>query len=183
MQQELVIRAQQGDVDAFARLVGSAIDRLHGVAIRILSDSDAADDAVQRALIDAWDHIDGLRDPGRFDAWTYRLVVRAALKEIRRERSERGRVRFVVPSVVDRDLGADLAERDAIERGFRRLSPEQRVVLVLHHYADLPLAEIADILGIPAGTVGSRLHTAAARLRAALDRDETRHVLVEGGAR
>ena len=183
MQRELVVRAQGGDVDAFASLAGAAIDRLHGVALRILGDRDAADDAVQRALIDAWDHLGGLREPERFDAWTYRLVVRAAYKEIRRERSQRGRVVFITPGDgSQRDLGADLAERDAIERGFRRLSPEHRAVLVLHHYADLPLSQIAEILDLPVGTVGSRLHYAAREMRAALER-ESRGALAAGAIR
>ena len=172
MQRELVVRAQCGDVQAFSVLAAGAIDRLHGVANRILRDSDAADDATQRALIDAWDHLDSLRDPDRFDAWTYRLVVHAACKEIRRERSQHERVRLIaVPGGTMPDPGDDLARRDELEHAFRELSPEHRAVLVLHLYADLPQAEIADILGIPVGTVGSRLHHAARRLRAALERD------------
>jgi RNA polymerase sigma-70 factor (ECF subfamily) len=171
VQHELIVRAQHGDADAFSILARRAIDRLHAVAYGILRDADAADDATQRALIDAWDHLDGLRDPDNFDAWTYRLVVRAAYREIRSERSQRDRVRFVLPRVVDVDPSGRVAEREALEQAFRELSPEHRAVLVLHHVADLPLADIAGILGIPVGTVGSRLHHAARRLRAVLERD------------
>lgn len=173
MQRKLVVQAQRGDAEAFGILAGEAIDRLHGVAYRILRDADAADDATQRALIDAWDHLDGLRDPARFDAWTYRLVVNAAHKEIRSERSQHDRVRLIpVAGTAGDDPTDEVAEREALEDAFRELSPEHRAVLVLHHYADLPLTEIADILGIPVGTVGSRLHHAARRLRAVLERDE-----------
>lgn len=171
MQRELVVQAQHGDVEAFSRLAAAAVDRFHGVAYGILRDADIADDATQRALIDAWTHLGALRDPDRFDAWTYRLVVTAAYKEIRRERSQHARVRLLgVPPATAPDL-FDITEREAMEEAFQELSPEHRAVLVLHHVADLPLAEIAGILGIPVGTVGSRLHHAARRLRAALDRD------------
>lgn len=172
MQRDLVVEAQHGDAEAFAALVSEAIDRLYGVAFRILRDPDAADDATQRALIDAWDHLGGLRDPGRFEAWTYRLVVNASYKEIRRERSQRERVRLIaVTGTAAVDPIDDVADREELDRAFRELPAEQRAVLVLHHYADLPLIEIADILGIPAGTVGSRLHHATRRLRAVLERD------------
>jgi RNA polymerase sigma-70 factor, ECF subfamily len=172
VQRELVARAQRGDADAFSVLAIEAIDRLHAVAFGILRDADAADDATQRALIDAWDHLAGLRDPDRFDAWTYRLVVHAAYKEIRRERGQRDRIRLIASSrVAETDPGDGFADREALERAFRELSPDHRAVLVLHHVADLPVAEIAGILGVPAGTVGSRLHHAARRLRAVLERD------------
>lgn len=170
MQRELVARAQRGDAEAFSVLASQAIDRLHGVAFRILRDPDRADDATQRALIDAWDHLGSLRDPDRFDAWTFRLVVHAAYKEARRERSQHDRRRF--PSLpIQGDPIDEVAEREALERAFSELSPEHRAVLALHHYADLPLAAIAEILRVPEGTVGSRLHHAARRLRAALERD------------
>ena len=170
MQRDLVVQAQRGDAEAFTILAGQAIDRLHGVAYRILRDADRADDATQQALISAWDHIRDVRDPESFDAWTYRLVVHAAYREARRERSQRARVRLIrMTSDGDPDLGDEAARRDELERAFGRLSPEHRAVLVLHHYADLPLAEIAQILRIPVGTVGSRLYHATRQLRAALE--------------
>lgn len=173
MQRDLVVRAQRGDGEAFTVLAGQAIDRLHGVAYRILRDADRADDATQQALIAAWDHIGALRDPDRFDAWTYRLVVNAAYREARRENGQRARVKLIqVPTMAgDPDPSYALAEHDELEWAFRRLSPEHRAVLVLHHYADLPLTDIAEILRIPVGTVGSRLHHAARRLRAVLEAD------------
>jgi RNA polymerase sigma-70 factor (ECF subfamily) len=172
LQRELVVQAQRGDVDAFTALAGEAVDRLHGIAYRILRDGDAADDATQRALISAWDHIRALRDPSRWEAWTYRLVVHEAYREARHARSQRSRVRFINPrAAVQPDASDEISERDELERAFRELSPEQRAVLVLHHYADLPLAEIGRILGIPAGTVGSRLYHATRRLRGVLEAD------------
>jgi RNA polymerase sigma-70 factor (ECF subfamily) len=168
VQRDLVVRAQHGDVEAFSALAGGALGRLHAVAYRILRDPDRADDATQQALIAAWDHLGGLRDPDRFDAWTYRLVVNAAVKEAGR-RSRRESVSFVdPPGAGDPDPSTGLAVRDELERAFRTLSPEHRAVVVLHYYADLPQPEIAHILGVPVGTVASRLHHAVRRLRLAL---------------
>jgi RNA polymerase sigma-70 factor (ECF subfamily) len=65
-----------------------------------------------------------------------------------------------------------VADRDQLERGFRRLTPDQRAVLVLQHYSGLSLAEIADVLGIPIGTAGSRIHHATRALRAAIEADD-----------
>ena len=171
MQRDLVVRAQGGDVEAFSALASQALDRLYGVAYRILRDGDRADDATQQALITAWDHLRSLRDPERFDAWTYRLVVNASYRETKRENSQRVRVRLIPMPGAGSDPSIHASEHDELERAFRKLSPDHRAVLVLHHYADLPLAEIAEILKVPVGTVGSRLYHAARRLRAALEGD------------
>jgi RNA polymerase sigma-70 factor, ECF subfamily len=169
VQHDLVIRAQQGDSDAFGLLAAGAIDRLHGVAYRILRDPDRADDATQQALVAAWDHLPSLRDPDRFDAWTYKLVVRAAYRETRRERVQRAAVRWVGSGeAVSNETPERLADRDELEQAFDRLSPEHRAILTLRYYADLSCHDIAEVLGIPVGTVGSRLHHATRRLREAL---------------
>jgi RNA polymerase sigma-70 factor (ECF subfamily) len=170
VQRDLVVRAQSGDADAFSILASQSVDRLHGVAYRILRDADRADDATQQSLIAAWKHIRGLRDPDSFDAWTYRMVVHAAYREARRERSRQERIRWILPNTPSEpDVSSAAAQRDELERAFRKLSPEHRAVLVLRHYADLPLAEIAQILRVPVGTVGSRIFHATRQLRAALE--------------
>lgn len=175
MQRDLVIKAQQGDAEAFGALANGAIDRLHGVAYRILRDRDQADDATQQALVSAWDHLPGLRDPDRFDAWTYRLVVRAAYKEAHRTQAQRDRVRWMPPdSGTGTDMPDRIADHDELEQAFKTLSPEHRAVLTLRYYCDLPLGEIAEILDIPVGTVGSRLHHATRHLRDALQRERRR---------
>jgi RNA polymerase sigma-70 factor (ECF subfamily) len=168
---ELIGRAQRGDEDAFASLAVGAGDRLHAVAHRILRDTDLAEDATQQALVAIWRDLPQLRDPARFDAWSYRLLVRACYAEGRRTRAWGPHVRLLS---VDREEPDDLGsvvDRDQLERGFRRLSLDHRAVVVLHHYLDLPLDEIADVLGVPAGTVRSRLHHAMRGLRAALEAD------------
>jgi RNA polymerase sigma-70 factor (ECF subfamily) len=167
----LIGRAQHGDEEAFASLALAAGDRLHAVAHRILRDTDLAEDATQQALLAIWRDLPQLRDPARFDAWSYRLLVRACYTEGRRTRHWTP-VLHILPT--DMPAGEDLSsvvDRDQLERGFRRLSIDHRAVVVLHHYLDLPLDEVADVLGVPAGTVRSRLHHAMRGLRAALEAD------------
>jgi RNA polymerase sigma factor (sigma-70 family) len=172
MDTELVVRAQQGDEEAFASLAVAAGDRLHAVAHRILRDIDLAEDATQQALLTVWRDLPSLRDPARFDAWSYRLLVRACYAEARRTRRSASNLRLLP---ADEPMGADglstVVDRDQLERGFRRLSIDHRAVVVLHHYLGMPLGEVADALGVPTGTVRSRLHYAMRGLRAALDAD------------
>jgi RNA polymerase sigma-70 factor, ECF subfamily len=172
-QRELVERATRGDHQAFDALVRAASNRLYGIAWRILRDQYLAEDALQQALIAMWNGLPQLRDPDRFDAWTYRLIVRAATAESRR--TKRIPTTTLLADDVEPSRSADeiraVADRDALERGFSRITPEQRAVLVLQHYAGLSQAEIADVIGVPIGTAGSRLHYAARALRAAIEAD------------
>ena len=119
-----------------------------------------------QTLVTAWRELPGLRDPERFEAWLYRILVRACAAEARRLGRVRGGVRDVSPEAV---LGSDalglVADRDEIERGFRRLTSDQRTVIVLRNWADMRQEEIAATLGIPLGTVKSRLDHATAALR------------------
>jgi RNA polymerase sigma-70 factor, ECF subfamily len=172
MDTDLVTRAQRGDEEAFASLAVAAGDRLHAVAHRILRDIDLAEDATQQALLTIWRDLPQLRDPARFDAWSYRLLVRACYAQGRRERQWSPHLRLL-PSNEPRqaDGSGMVIDRDQLERGFRRLSIDHRAVVVLHHYLDWPLDRVADALGIPAGTARSRLHHAMRGLRAALDAD------------
>ncbi len=174
MQRDLVVRAQKGDLDAFSALTAGATDRLFGAARLILRDDEHAADAVQDALLQAWLDIRGLRDPDRFDAWLHRLLVRACYRA-----AKRGRQRAVVELPLEAtlepmtpDAQRSVAVRDQLDRGFRRLSPEQRAVIVFHHYLGLSLAESAEALAIPLGTMQSRLSRATQAMRAALDADE-----------
>src|ERR687892_199998 len=159
MDTDLVIRAQRGDEEAFASLAVAVGDRLHAVSHRILRDIDLAEDATQQALLAIWRDLPTLRDPARFDAWSYRLLVRACYAEGRRSRTWSPNLRML-PS--DEPMQADgtssVIDRDQLERGFRRLSIDHRAVVVLHHYLDWPLERVADALGIPPGTARSRLH-------------------------
>ena len=172
MDTELVRLAQLGDEGAFASLAVAAGDRLHAVAHRILRDTDLAEDATQQALLSIWRDLPQLRDPARFDAWSYRLLVRACYAEGRRTRHWTPNLRVVGTDTLSvSEHSSSVHDRDQLERGFRRLSIEHRAVVVLHHYLDLSLDEIAEALGIPVGTVRSRLFHAMRGLRAALEAD------------
>ena len=165
----LVERAQRGDRDAYERLAREAARRLYLIAYRIVRDSDKADDAVQQTLVAIWRELPSLRDPERFEAWTYRLVVRFCLAEERRERRMGATVVSITDAYPDaRDAMAGVVLHDELERAFRTLTLEHRAVLVLRHYAGLSLPEIADALGVPYGTVSSRLHHATQQMRARL---------------
>jgi RNA polymerase sigma-70 factor (ECF subfamily) len=173
MDRELVERAQHGDREAFADLARAQADRLYGLAQRILRDADRAEDATQQTLEIAWRDLPRLRDPDRFGPWLNRILVNACYAESTRARrwSANVRVLTVEPAApADDELTVD--DRDQLERGFRRLSPEHRSLLALHHYLGLSLEEIADTLGIPSGTARSRLHYAHRAMRAALEADE-----------
>lgn len=172
MQRDLVVRAQNGDHDAFSELAGAAISRLDASAWLILRDPDRAKDAVQNTLVRAWRDLPTLRDPDRFDAWLHRMLVNACIDEARRLRRHRVDVELTnlyAPAAAG--IESAIADRDQLERGFLRLEPEMRAVIVLHHYLDLPLSEVATTLGIPLGTAKSRLHRALQVMRAALDAD------------
>ena len=169
MDRNLVEQARRGDREAVTVLVHQVSDSLYAVAHRILRDTSLAEDALQNALVLAWRRIPKLREPDRFEAWIHRILVHACYDESRRSRPWATTVRVLPMSGPSTpDSSQTLADRDEIERAFRRLTVEQRAVFVLHHYLGLPLVEVAELLGIPAGTARSRLHYAIAGLREAL---------------
>ena len=183
MDRDLVEQAQRGDREAFGVLARTRADQLFAVAQRILRDVDRAEDSMQQALVIAWRELPRLRDPDRFDAWLTRLLVHACYAEARRKRELGANVRLLPvdgPSVPD--TSDDVAIRDELERGFRRLPPEQRALLVMHHYLGLAPGEIAETLGIAAGTARSRLHYAHRAMRAALDADARSTAVAKRGA-
>lgn len=170
MLEDQVTRAAAGDREAFALLVRGVADRLYAVAWRVVRDTDAAEDAVQVALIAAWDDLPTLRDPARFEAWAYRLTVRAAVREARRLRRPGSSVRLIDPGDEGNpDPAGGTADRDEVARGFAGLSPEHRAVLVLRYYVGLTVPQIAETLGIPVGTATSRLHYGLREMRASLE--------------
>jgi RNA polymerase sigma-70 factor (ECF subfamily) len=188
MQAELVVRAQHGDREAFSTLASAASARLYATARLILRRPDRAEDAVQDALVEAWRDIRGLRDPDKLDAWLHRLLVRACHRQARRD-GRRRVVEIAVSELEDTpsragafayDAARGYAERDEIERAFRRLTDDQRTLLALIYYADLCLADVSVAMGVPIGTTKSRHHRAMAALRAALAADERAIPLTKG---
>jgi RNA polymerase sigma-70 factor (ECF subfamily) len=169
MDTDLVIRAQAGDQEAFADMVAIVADRYLATSHRILGDIGLAEDATQQALLDMWQHLPQLRDPARFEAWSYRLLVRACYAEGRRNRRWAPSLRLLTTEeLVHADDAGHVIDRDQLEGAFRSLPLKHRTVVVLHHYLDLPLNQVAEVLGIPPGTVASRFHYALRTMRKTL---------------
>ncbi len=181
MDRDPVVAAQRGDQAAFVDLVRFRGGRFFAIAHRILRDVDRAEDALQEALVIAWRDLPSLRDPDRFDAWFHRVLTNVCIAEAGRERKRISNM-YVLPiedpAAPDEFLG--IAHRDQLDRGFRRLKPDERAILVLRHFVGYEPTEIADILGISAGTIRSRLHHAHNAMRAALEADA--RATVAGGA-
>ena len=169
MDPQLIARAQRGDERAFADLTSAIGGRLNRAAYGILRDRDLAEDAMQAALIQVWRKLPGLRDPDRFDAWSYSILIRACYREAKRAR--RGALDVAAHSTEQADELHAVLDRDELERAFRRLSLDQRTVVVLRHYLDLSPEVVAQALDIPVGTVHSRLHRALDALRSSLEAD------------
>lgn len=172
MDRGLVEAARHGDHEAFEALAIGISGRLYGIARLILRDTHLAEDAVQETLVNAWRSFPSLRDPDRFDAWIYRLVLNAC-NDVRRHRHRMSaEINVVVmPQPAVEDRGA-VEDRDVLERAFRHLKDEHRAVVVLHYYLDLTASDAAEILGVPIGTAKSRIHYATEALRAALEADD-----------
>ena len=172
MTDTLVERARDGDEVAFAELVDLHGDRCYAIAYRILRDTERAQDAVQQAFLLCWRELPKLRDPDKFGVWLHRLLVNACYEEYRRYKRWSGRIRALPidgPEMPDSTLV--VGERQALEEAFSQLSPEHRAVVVLHHHVGMPLATIADVVGVPLGTVKSRLFHATRTLRTSLGAD------------
>ena len=172
MHRALVERARVGDREAFDALARMVGDQCMAIAFRILRDADRADDAVQAALISAWRQLRTLKNPDAFEPWLHKILTNECYAEARRRTRMRAEVRVL--QLGGQAESADILsvnDRDQLERAFRRLTLEQRAVLVFHHYVGLPLPDVALHLGIPLGTAKSRLHHATAALRASLEAD------------
>jgi RNA polymerase sigma-70 factor (ECF subfamily) len=172
---DLVARASSGDVESFTMLIEERQDRMTRLAVGILGSPSDADDALQDWLVSLWRNLPTLRDAARFDAWSDRILVNACRRILR----SRGRDRLRIAPLSSQ--GSDLAsahgdedagaERDALERAFETLSAEDRAAVILHHLEGRPLADIADRLDVPVGTLKARLHRARFALRRALEED------------
>lgn len=167
-----MVRAQSGDHAAFQELAAAVASRLYGTASLIMRDADSASDVVQETLIEVWRNLPSLRDSEAFPGWCRRILVRRCYRAIGDDRRRRVEVRGLETDAPSASYETRIGDVDQLERAFRRLSAEQRAVLVLHHREGLPLTETADSLGIPVGTVKSRLSRATVALRAALDAED-----------
>jgi RNA polymerase sigma-70 factor (ECF subfamily) len=182
----LVDRAAAGDHDAFDQLLGPRFRPALRTAMAILRLEDDARDAVQDAFVSAWQELPRLRDPEQFDAWLGRILLNRCRTVLRQRKVVRVREIALETDDDARDEGrgrgaghepgaeggqAGYAEADAVRRAFDRLDPDARVLIVLHHVEERPIAEIAALAGIPEGTVKWRLHAARKALERALARE------------
>lgn len=165
-------RAPAARREAFATLADHHLASAYRLAGVILGDPADAEDATHDAVVTAWRSFGSLRDPARFEQWFSRILVNVCRDRLRKRRRT---------PVVELDLGRAVAGRDPIhrvddrvvlDRAFERLTADQRIVVALRFWADLTIDDIAERVGVPAGTVKSRLHTAIGRLRGALADDK-----------
>jgi RNA polymerase sigma-70 factor (ECF subfamily) len=171
VERRLVELAQRGDRAAFADVATALSPRLFAVAHRILRDFHQAEDATQQALVLIWRDLAKLSDPEKIDAWAYRVLVNACYRESRRRRRLPKDMHVLGTEAVTDDSQGVVADQDMLRRAFDRLPADQRAVLVLQYYVELELGAIAELLGIPLGTVKSRASHARSALRAALEAD------------
>ena len=172
MDRELIVRVQAGDQRAFDALTLVDYPRLFRVAHGILRDRSHAEDATQQAYLDIWRNIRRLREPAKFEVWSYRLLVHACYAEAKR--TPKWLPDTALPPASEpttADAFEAVLDRDELEHGFRYLSVDHRVVIVLHYLLDMTLEQIAETLDVPTGTVCSRRSRAMAAMRAALDSD------------
>lgn len=165
------------DAASFADLVAGQLDRSYRLATVILGSAMEAEDAVADAALAAWRARRSIREADRFEAWFGRIVVNGCRDRLRTRR-RRPVVEMPAAELVDSrsgqagDFRDGVHQRDALSRAFATLEPDERIVLVLRFWQDLPIDDIAGQIGVPSGTVKSRLHHATARLRAALSAAE-----------
>jgi RNA polymerase sigma-70 factor (ECF subfamily) len=179
----LIFQCQRGNAAAFAALYERHRNNVFRTALHLVRDRALAEDITQEAFISVFQEIGRLRTPGAFRTWLYRIVVSRATRLLRSEGGERRPLSLSL--LPDREglnaldpatIAADEVEVADLRRAIAALPEELRLVVLLHYYAELPVAEVSKVLGIPAGTVKSRLYTARERLAAALTSD--RHPLV-----
>ena len=150
--------------DAFRRLADRRLDGAYRLARAILHDAADAEDATHDAFVTAWRSWATLRDPARFDAWFDRILVNVCRNRLRWAARHRSADLTAEMGGGGKDPYRATGDRDAIEQALRALSAEQRIVVVLRFYRDMQLDDIATWMGIPTGTVKSRLHHALRRL-------------------
>lgn len=155
---------------AFTALADRELDRAYRLAGVILGDAFEAEDATHDAVVAAWQRFASLRDQDRFEAWFQRILVNTCRDRMRRRR-RRPSVELDLARELTggRDAFGEAEDRMVLGAVFERLSVDHRLVIVLRFYADLTVDDIADRLGVPTGTVKSRLHAATQRLQAALE--------------
>jgi RNA polymerase sigma-70 factor, ECF subfamily len=178
LERELVEAARRGDRAAYDVLVRRKVESVYRTARAILGNEADAQDATQEAFVAAWRHLPRLRDVDRFEAWFGRIVVNACRQSLRHRSVVR---EIAIPDDpgerhfqgrrATADPGTTVIDALSFDRAFDRLPIDDRAILTLHHADGRGLDEVASILGIPTGTVKSRLLRARRALERSLDRE------------
>ncbi|HZT78952.1 MAG TPA: sigma-70 family RNA polymerase sigma factor [Gemmataceae bacterium] len=179
----LIAECLDGDTAAFGELVRRYQDRLYNTVYRLVDNPEDAHDVVQEAFLNAYQSLDSFKGDSRFFTWLYRIAVNTAISQKRKHRAvvsidqgRSGEMSLEPPDESEYSRPGEAMERAEEERriqaALNRLSPEHRAVLVLKDIEGHKYEMIAEILGVPIGTVRSRLHRARAELREILEREE-----------
>lgn len=152
----------------FAQLLDRHLDRAYRIAGVILGNAPDAEDATHDAIVQAWRSFGGLRDPSRFEAWFQRILVNVCRDRLRKRHRSPITELVMAESQSMHDRFADVDDRLALDRAYARLSPDQAITVVLRYHVDLTLEDVADRMGVPVGTVKSRLHSALAAMQLVL---------------
>ncbi len=166
----LAVSAPDPTLETFRALSSRHLDSAFRLACAILDDDEDAADATQDAFASAWQQRATLRQPDRFDAWFGRILVNACrdwLRQRARRAARAGDADWEALWVAD--TAAATSQRDELGGALASLDPDHRIVVILRFWADLTVDDIAERMGIPGGTVKSRLHHAIATLRRALE--------------
>lgn len=153
---------------AFTRLADEHLDRAYRLARAILRDPAEAQDATHDAFVQAWRKWDTLRDPTRFEPWFDRIIVNTCRDRLRAPNRQTTDISAEI-ALATGDHAGPTEDRAVLGTAIAALSPDHQVVVALRFYRDLTIDDIAARLGIPAGTVQSRLHYALKRLHEAID--------------
>jgi len=164
----VVIGETSARAAAFVRLADEHLDKAYGLARAILRDSVEAQDATHDAFVQAWRKWETLRDQARFEQWFDRILVNTCRNRLHGTRRLATDISGEV-AVASGDPFGHAHDRDVLGNAIVTLSPDHRVVVALRYYQDLTIDDIASRLGIPSGTVQSRLHYALKRLHAVID--------------
>ena len=168
----LVLESQDGDVDALKKLIDRWQPRLLRHATRRIGDPEAARDVVQEAWVGIIKSLRRLQDPARFPAWAYTIVARKAANWIQRRQRERKINESAASESESSQRPQTNNEVNRLRDALRRLPANQRELLTLYYVEGLTVPEIADVLGIPAGTVKSRLFHSRQQLKSAIERTQ-----------
>jgi len=171
---QIIIRAQNGDREAFAILFEQYKNLVYKTAYLMLGESTEAEDALQEIFVQIYKSLSGF-DPGKaaFTTWLYRVTFNYCLNHRRKKRPITLPLEDISPALRSEFPGAQLAEEEILQQAIGKLTDKQRAVVILRYFWDLPYAEIAQVLDVPLGTVKSRIDLALKTLRKGIEGQES----------